>query len=835
MIKVLFVTICLLLFQHQGNSMKKLPGVKHYEVVYPQKIHSMQKRNVEGSQNSHQKANYEDDVQYEIKLNGIKAVLHLEKNKDLFPEDYTETHYSSDGRQITTIPKIKDHCYYGGHILNDYGSTASISTCDGLRGYLKFRGKRYLIEPLKVSDSEAHAVYKYESIENTESPKVCGVTNTTWESEDPLKKTARISTSMEKEAYLKAKKYVELYIAVDHRVFRHFSRNLITIKTRVFEIVNYINTVYKPLKVHVALIGLEIWSDGDKIVVDASSGITLDRFADWRRSVLLKQKRNDNAQLLTGIDLEGPTVGLAFVGTMCSDVHSAGIVQDHNTNPIPIGATMAHEMGHNFGMNHDTTFCTCNSGSCIMEAQLSSHQTPWEFSSCSLNDFQNYIMDQMPECITNMPSTTDIIATPVCGNDFVEEGEECDCGTPEECSNSCCDATTCKLQPDAECGFGECCQNCKIRRAGAVCRAAKHDCDLPELCSGVSYQCPEDRFRVNGFPCKNKKGYCYMGKCPILQDQCISLWGAGATVAADSCFNINQNGVYYGHCRKANGTFIPCGRTDLKCGKLFCTGGSRMPTSGSLVAFDQCKGSFPSRAGEDHGMVASGTKCGEDMVCSMGQCVDLERAYRSTNCSAHCQNHAVCDHELQCQCEVGWAPPKCDNPTGNRHIIITTVAVLATLAVLAIIGALLWRYLFMMKIRNKSVHKNMNGSANPGFSRPEQKRRQHMNPVHVPQEVNPTSLRIPPPPPPQTSKPPVCATIPDEESQRKLVSYQNAKTPIVKPNIPPPPVPSAKPALSSFTGSSESEIKPVPSPAFKCKAAPPPPPQALKPPSNPKV
>lgn len=35
--------------------MTKLPGVSVYEVVYPQKVHVLQKRDVGGSQNSHPK------------------------------------------------------------------------------------------------------------------------------------------------------------------------------------------------------------------------------------------------------------------------------------------------------------------------------------------------------------------------------------------------------------------------------------------------------------------------------------------------------------------------------------------------------------------------------------------------------------------------------------------------------------------------------------------------------------------------------------------------------------------------------------------------------------
>uniref|UniRef100_A0A8C8S5B7 ADAM metallopeptidase domain 28 n=1 Tax=Pelusios castaneus TaxID=367368 RepID=A0A8C8S5B7_9SAUR len=796
MIKIL-ISIFLLLSQHQGTARRELPGVKDYEVVYPQKLHTLHKRDVAGNQNPNSREKYDDSMQYEIKVNGEKMILHLEKNKDLFAKDYSETHYSHDGQEVTTSPEIKDHCFYDGRILNDNESEASISACSGLKGYFKSNGQRYLIQPLKLTDSEEHAVFKYENLEDVGGPKTCGVTNTTWESEDPIKKSSRSSNSLEKQEYLKARKYVEVYVVVDNAVFRKYNRNMTSVRTRVFEIINYINMVYKAINIHVALIGLEIWSNGDKFIVNSSAGTTLDKFSAWRQSDLLKRKSNDNAQLLTGVDFDGPTVGLAFVGTICSLTHSAGIVQDHNTNPISIGATMAHEMGHNFGMNHDSGFCKCNSESCIMAAQLS-YNTPKDFSTCSLQDFQKYILDRTPMCITNMPSLKEIVATPVCGNNFVEEGEECDCGTPEECTNICCEAVTCKLKPKAKCGYGECCENCQLKKAGAVCRPRKHDCDLPELCTGQSHQCPKDRFRVNGYPCRDGEGYCYMGKCPMLESQCIALWGSGTIVAADSCYRTNQNGVYYGHCRKANGTFIPCAKKDIKCGKLYCTGGSQMPATGNLLSFDSCKGSFSSDSA-DTGMVATGTKCGNEMVCSNGQCVDIERAYRSTNCSAKCNGHAVCDHELQCQCEEGWAPPNCDGSTAVTNFAIIA-SVLAALAVIVIVMALVIRYRNAKKKAAQSGQpKGITGTTNPAFSEQEQKRRQHAASRETAKGINDTRFLLPNAPP-QAKKPQICVNIPEERSNGRPATFQATKPPVLKPTVPPPPVPTAKPAFPPVTG-----------------------------------
>ncbi|XP_043096187.1 disintegrin and metalloproteinase domain-containing protein 28 isoform X3 [Puntigrus tetrazona] len=696
-------------------------------------------------------------------LGGRDIEMHLQKNDGLLTKGYSETYYTEDGTLVTTTPEDLDLCYYHGKIVNESKSSVSMSTCDGLRGYFKTEEQRFLIEPLSDDGEGDHAVFKYEDV-NEEAPRVCGVTNTTWdESEEGappriLKSRSRSSGP----TFFQQQKYIEFFLVADNSEYKKMDSDLQKLRKRIFEIINYINNVYKEINTFVALTGFEAWTDSDKITVSPAAGATLDGFTQWRNNDLVNRQQHDNAHLLSAVDLDGATVGLAYIGTLCGGL-STGIVQDHNPKAIAVGATMAHEMGHNLGMSHDSSSCVCSDGTCIMTAALS-YFIPQHFSSCSTTNYVDYLNSKNPECLLNMPKPKDLIQPPVCGNGFVEIGEQCDCGTVEECTNPCCNATTCKMTEGSQCATGECCENCKIMSAAHVCRPKNDECDLPESCTGKSAECPEDVFTVNGLPCKNGKGYCYNGQCPQREEQCIKMWGPTAVVARDYCYNQNTRAEYYAYCKRNGDSYIGCQKQDVMCGKLFCENGNASPNYGRLVTFNNCKATFYGDPAKDYGQVDSGTKCGEGLVCNQNECVDLETAYKATNCSAKCRGHGVCDHRKECRCETGWLPPNCETPAGSEGSSKgVTIAIAVVVCVL--IGTLLIGLAVFFYKRRRSMPNSL--------SHPRQQK------VHV-VDIPESSLNQKPSPVIRPSAPPAPSSV---QSRALHNDYLNARQAL----RPPPP------------------------------------------------
>uniref|UniRef100_A0A8D0CK53 ADAM metallopeptidase domain 28 n=1 Tax=Scleropages formosus TaxID=113540 RepID=A0A8D0CK53_SCLFO len=515
--------------------------------------------------------------------------------RGLLAEGYSETTYTQDGTPVTSTPQNLDDCYYHGRIVNDSESTVSLSTCDGLRLERHLRPhltinsfNPFLTSSIGMDEAPAFMVY-------------CG----------PF--SADCPADFGTYFWRSALSY-DMHFCLSFQ-YKKMNSDINEVRKRIFEIVNYVNVVYKPLKTFIALIGLEIWTDQDKISVTTPAGSTLDAFTNWRNNYLLKTKPHDNAHLISGIDFDGATVGLAYIGSLCTG-HSTGVVQDHNSRAIAVGATLAHEMGHNLGMNHDSSSCICTGSTCIMSAALS-YDIPENFSSCSDANYEQFLTSRNPPCLFNKPDYMSLISTPKCGNGFVENGEQCDCGTVEECKNPCCNATTCTLTAGSQCSAGDCCEDCKFTPPSRVCRRQQDECDLAEYCTGKSTECPEDVFTVNGLPCKGGQSYCYNGLCPTKADQCVKVWGSTAEVAKPSCYDQNTRGTYYAFCnRPSREQYIGCQKKDVMCGKLFCIEGNDNPNYNRFVKFLDCKAIFSDDPDNDFGQVDTGTKCGDGMVRS---------------------------------------------------------------------------------------------------------------------------------------------------------------------------------------------------------------------------
>uniref|UniRef100_A0A8C2IYM5 ADAM metallopeptidase domain 19a n=1 Tax=Cyprinus carpio TaxID=7962 RepID=A0A8C2IYM5_CYPCA len=566
---------------------------------------------------------------------------------------------------------LQDHCFYHGRVRGHADSWVALSTCLGMRGLIVLNSNdTYYLEPIRGQEVLHHTFYRTEDL--------------------PIKTGTCGHSHQNGHISLFTAKSMHLFVRLDHFACWHFfmslqfrkqNKDLYKTKMRIMEIANYVDKFYRDLNIRVPLIGLEVWTEHDQCIINEEPNSTLWSFLQWRQK-LKSRKKHDNAQLLTGVIFKGTTIGMATLEGMCSHENSGGINVDHSELPIGAAATMAHEIGHNIGMSHDQEGCcveaTAEQGGCVMAA-ATGHPFPKVFSRCSKKDLDNYFQKGGGMCLFNMPNMKDLVGGKKCGNGFVEEGEECDCGEPEECTNNCCHPSNCPLKVDAQCAHGVCCEDCKLKQAGTMCRGAAGACDLPEYCTGGSPYCPSNVYLLDGSSCQHGRAYCYNGMCLTHEQQCLQLWGYGAQPAHDVCFqDVNAAGNAFGNCGKdSHGNYVKCAKSDAKCGKIQCHSAAKKPKGSNAVSIDttirtdgievKCRGTYvySTQDGQgdlpDPGLVMTGTKCGEGKVCKDRQCQNASFTELQT-CIARCHGHGVCNSNGNCHCNRGWAPPFCEKP-----------------------------------------------------------------------------------------------------------------------------------------------------------------------------
>lgn len=87
----------------------------------------------------------------------------------------------------------------------------------------------------------------------------------------------------------------------------------------------------------------------------------------------------DLAELWTNIDLNGPTIGVAYLSAVCTS-NRYHVLQDFSSNAELLRCLVSHEIGHNFSANHDN----CPTGGTVfIMCPFVSTSTTWSAASTS--------------------------------------------------------------------------------------------------------------------------------------------------------------------------------------------------------------------------------------------------------------------------------------------------------------------------------------------------------------------------------------------------------------------------------------------------------------------
>ncbi|KAJ6669672.1 hypothetical protein lerEdw1_000221 [Lerista edwardsae] len=152
------------------------------------------------------------------------------------------------------------------------------------------------------------------------------------------------------------------------------------------------------------------------------------------------------------------TVGIAYLNGMCSEKRKCIIAEDNGLN---LAFTIAHEMGHNMGINHDNDHPSCADGLHIMSGEWIKGQNLGDvsWSRCSREDLERFLRSKASNCLlqTNPQSINSVIIPSKLPGMTYTADEQCQilfgptASFCQEMQHVICTGLWCKVEGEKEC------------------------------------------------------------------------------------------------------------------------------------------------------------------------------------------------------------------------------------------------------------------------------------------------------------------------------------------------------------------------------------------------
>lgn len=322
---------------------------------------------------------FENELSFELKTGAKKPLSFSLQAKDMRSDGYLLQ--VSENGQLKSIKQNKTAVFQGELVGQDYGSAIFTIDENFIMGFWQENETVYYLEPLwRLVPTAPHNQYViYKEKDAVIPADFCGVSDETIAAKRKEQKQQPASEKLIGQCLV-----VEMALAADFEMFQAFG-SIASVENFMFGTLASVQTNYDDefddeLRFEVVTTLVATSNASDPWTNSNDAGTLLDDFTFWGNDGGFGGVSFDIAGIWTDRNFNGGTVGVAWLGSICTGLRYHALERFTN-NAVALRVLWAHEIGHNFDADHD------DSDGFIMSPFVNSSVTWSSFSQNRINAF----------------------------------------------------------------------------------------------------------------------------------------------------------------------------------------------------------------------------------------------------------------------------------------------------------------------------------------------------------------------------------------------------------------------------------------------------------------